>query len=138
MPCKICGVTGHNKRTCLQNINTLGDINIDSTKPNSCDTKQIDDCIICFNTIKYKVETPCKHTFCSKCIFKNITHGNFNCPLCRTVLVNPKLAILKKYRKQIRKLTLQNNNLQYKLNKMKLKVNHNTSFVNNVNNTIAI
>ena len=138
MPCKICGVTGHNKRTCLRNINTLGDINIDSTKPNSCDTKQIDDCIICFNTIKYKVETPCKHTFCSKCIFKNITHGNFNCPLCRTVLVNPKLAILKKYRKQIRKLTLQNNNLQYKLNKMKLNVNNNTSIVNNVNNTIAI
>ena len=138
MPCKVCGESGHNKRTCLRNINTLTDINIDSTKPNSCDTKQIDDCIICFNTIKYKVETPCKHTFCSKCIFKNITHGNFNCPLCRTVLVNPKLAILKKYRKQIRKLTLQNNNLQYKLNKMKLKVNHNTSFVNNVNNTIAI
>ena len=138
MPCKVCGESGHNKRTCLQNINTLGDINIDSTKSNSCDTKQIDDCIICFNTIKYKVETPCKHTFCSKCIFKNITHGNFNCPLCRNVLVNPKLAILKKYRKQIRKLTLQNNNLQYKLNKMKLKVNHNTSFVNNVNNTIAI
>ena len=138
MPCKICGVTGHNKRTCLRNINTLTDINIDSTKPTCSDTKQIDDCIICFNTIKYKVETPCKHTFCSKCIFKNITHGNFNCPLCRTVLVNPKLAILKKYRKQIRKLTLQNNNLQYKLNKMKLKVNHNTSFVNNVNNTIAI
>ena len=138
MPCKICGESGHNKRTCLRNINTLTDINIDSTKPNSCDTKQIDDCIICFNTIKYKVETPCKHTFCSKCIFKNITHGNFNCPLCRTVLVNPKLAILKKYRKQIRKLTLQNNNLQYKLNKMKLNVNNNTSIVNNVNNTIAI
>ena len=138
MPCKICGESGHNKRTCLRNINTLTDINIDSTKPTCSDTKQIDDCIICFNTIKYKVETPCKHTFCSKCIFKNITHGNFNCPLCRTVLVNPKLAILKKYRKQIRKLTLQNNNLQYKLNKMKLKVNHNTSFVNNVNNTIAI
>jgi hypothetical protein len=138
MPCKVCGESGHNKRTCLRNINTLTDINIDSTKPNSCDTKQIDDCIICFNTIKYKVETPCKHTFCSKCIFKNITHGNFNCPLCRTVLVNPKLAILKKYRKQIRKLTLQNNNLQYKLNKMKLNVNNNTSIVNNVNNTIAI
>ena len=138
MPCKVCGESGHNKRTCLRNINTLTDINIDSTKPNSCDTKQIDDCIICFNTIKYKLETPCKHTFCSKCIFKNITHGNFNCPLCRTVLVNPKLAILKKYRKQIRKLTLQNNNLQYKLNKMKLNVNNNTSIVNNVNNTIAI
>ena len=138
MPCKVCGESGHNKRTCLRNINTLTDINIDSSKPNSCDTKQIDDCIICFNTIKYKVETPCKHTFCSKCIFKNITHGNFNCPLCRTVLVNPKLAILKKYRKQIRKLTLQNNNLQYKLNKMKLNVNNNTSIVNNVNNTIAI
>ena len=72
MPCKVCGESGHNKRTCLRNINTLTDINIDSTKPNSCDTKQIDDCIICFNTIKYKVETPCKHTFCSKCIFKNI------------------------------------------------------------------
>jgi hypothetical protein len=139
MPCKICGVTGHNKRTCLRNIKTLDDIHIDSTKTNSSDTKQIDDCIICFNKIKYKVETPCKHTFCSKCIFKNITHGNFNCPLCRHVLVNPKLAVLKKYRKQIRKLKIENNHLQYKLNKIEQKVNNsNNPIVNNINNTIAI
>mgnify|MGYP003688265997 CR=1 FL=1 len=138
MPCKICGLIGHNKRTCLQNINSLDDVHIDATKTNSNDKKQIDDCIICFNKIKYKVETPCKHTFCSTCIFKNITHGNFNCPLCRTVLVNPKLAVLKKYRKQIRKLKTENNYLQYKLNKIKLNVNNNTSIVNNINNTIAV
>ena len=114
MPCTICGLSGHNIRTCLQNINKLDDIKINSKE--STDKHSIEDCVICFNTIKYKVETPCKHTFCSKCIFTNITHGNFNCPLCRNLLVNPKISLLKKYRKKIRKLKIELQHLQYKLN----------------------
>ena len=114
MPCTICGLSGHNIRTCLQNINKLDDIKINSKE--STDKHSIEDCVICFNTIKYKVVTPCKHTFCSKCIFTNITHGNFNCPLCRNLLVNPKISLLKKYRKKIRKLKIELQHLQYKLN----------------------
>ena len=114
MPCTICGLKGHNIRTCLQNINKLDDIKINSKE--STDKHSIEDCVICFNTIKYKVVTPCKHTFCSKCIFTNITHGNFNCPLCRNLLVNPKISLLKKYRKKIRKLKIELQHLQYKLN----------------------
>ena len=115
MPCKNCGLKGHNRRTCLQHINKLDDITIDSKKVKTPHTSDVPDCVICFNKIKYQLETPCQHLFCSKCIFTNITHGNFNCPLCRTPLVRPKMAMLKKYRRRIRKLKLENQQLHYKL-----------------------
>lgn len=150
MPCRNCGLKGHNKRTCLQHINNLDDIIIDSKKVKKPHTSDVPDCVICFNKIKYQLETPCRHLFCSKCIFTNITHGNFNCPLCRTQLVNPKMAILKKYRRRIRALRLENQELH---NKLYIKqapihldnIENNTEDIidlsninNNVNSTIAV
>ena len=105
MPCKKCGLKGHNKRTCLKTINILDDLKIDSKK----------ECVICFNYIKYTLETPCNHIFCSKCIFTNITYGNFECPLCRTLLVNPKPVILKKYKKHMRRLKTRIKDLEHRL-----------------------
>jgi hypothetical protein len=127
MPCTNCGLTGHNKRTCLQNINTLDDITINSTKK----TYETSDCVICFNKIKNKLETSCNHTFCSKCIFTNISHGNFHCPLCRNLLVNPKLAIVKKYKRKIRKLKIENSRLRQCLQ-------HDISNINNESRTIVV
>ena len=117
MPCTICNLKGHNKRTC-KNINTithLNDYKIDhdiqlakkskqSSKPTNAPSVQPSKiyCVICFNTSKYITITPCNHTFCSKCIFTNTTHGNFKCPLCRKILVNPKRHFNKQNRREIR------------------------------------
>ena len=103
MPCTNCGLHGHNKRTCLQNIKHLDDICINSSQHIKQKTNNInnciEECVICLCKIKEKLETPCKHKFCSKCIFKNISHGNFNCPLCRKQLVKPKIPSIKKYKR---------------------------------------
>jgi hypothetical protein len=119
MTCSICNLKGHNKRTC-KNINTITHLNdykidhdIQLTKTSKQSSEQSDIqsvqpskiyCVICFNTSKYITITPCNHTFCSKCIFTNITHGNFKCPLCRKPLVKPKRYFNKQNRREIRYL----------------------------------
>lgn len=110
MPCKKCGLNGHNSRTCIQNNNTYTE-----------GKKEI--CIICYNNIKNILITPCEHTFCSKCIFTNITHGNFCCPLCRTSLVNPKISVLKRHRRLIHSLKKHIKNLEKKLSNQQNNIN---------------
>lgn len=45
-----------------------------------------DDCSICTERIKYKVELDCNHSFCGKCImdyYDTVRPSNLKCPLCR-------------------------------------------------------
>lgn len=101
MTCSICNLKGHNMRTC-KNINSIQRVDTCSTNHNTKNDNI--KCVICFNISTYTTTTPCKHTFCSTCIFTNITYGNFNCPLCRKVLVNPRGFFNKKHRRQIKRL----------------------------------
>lgn len=116
MTCGICNQKGHNRRTC-KNINTiqqLDDFKIDTQYHSN---KQ-EACIICFNIPKYITITPCKHIFCSKCIFKNISFGNFDCPLCRKILVTPKKFFKKRHRLEIEQLRYQVKTLTHTLNRI--------------------
>lgn len=45
-----------------------------------------EECIICLERIKYKVELDCRHCFCGKCImeyYESVRPSNLNCPYCR-------------------------------------------------------
>ena len=113
MVCGICKLSGHNRRTC-QNINTihlLDDYKINSSIQPTC--------IICFKPLKNATTTPCNHSFCSKCIFKSISFGNFNCPLCRKTLVTPKKFFKKHNKKEIERLQHKVKLLKYALRKYK-------------------
>ena len=113
MVCSICKLSGHNKRTCknINSINQLDDYKINLKSSNIC--------TICFNTSTYMTLTPCNHSFCSKCIFKNISFGNFSCPLCRKILVTPKKYFKKHNKKEIERLQKKVKLLTYSLRKYK-------------------
>ncbi len=44
-----------------------------------------EECPICTERIKYKIELDCRHNFCGRCIGQLIQHSsnNLKCPLCR-------------------------------------------------------
>ncbi|KAI0776075.1 hypothetical protein BD413DRAFT_526275 [Trametes elegans] len=42
-------------------------------------------CEICFGLFWQPVTTPCQHTFCTRCLFRSLDHGQL-CPLCRQKL----------------------------------------------------
>jgi hypothetical protein len=115
MPCSICKKNGHNRRTC-KNMNTVRTVNnsTECLKNKKCNSSP---CAICLSFSKYKTNTRCGHTFCSKCIFKNISFGNFNCPLCRKVLVRPKKYFKKYHKHEIVRLT---HKIQILKNKIRL------------------
>jgi hypothetical protein len=49
-------------------------------------TNQHEDCPICTDRIKYKVELDCRHNFCGKCImdyYDTLRPWDIKCPLCR-------------------------------------------------------
>eukprot|EP01112_Ceratiomyxa_fruticulosa_P020595 TRINITY_DN705_c0_g1_i2.p1 TRINITY_DN705_c0_g1~~TRINITY_DN705_c0_g1_i2.p1 ORF type:complete len:350 (-),score=45.17 TRINITY_DN705_c0_g1_i2:326-1375(-) len=49
--------------------------------------KSLDDnliCPICWDVMGNPVDTPCQHTYCSKCIIKAIEEGSKQCSKCRT------------------------------------------------------
>jgi len=50
------------------------------------------ECPICMSeilNINFSI-TECGHSFHSSCLLKNIIHNNCSCPICRTLLVEPK------------------------------------------------
>ncbi len=49
-------------------------------------TAQHEDCAICTDRIKYKVELDCRHVFCGNCImdyYETLRPSGLKCPLCR-------------------------------------------------------
>lgn len=44
------------------------------------------ECPVCFDVIKYKITTVCKHVFCDSCIMKHMRRKH-DCPICRQMLV---------------------------------------------------
>jgi hypothetical protein len=112
MPCSICNENGHNRRTC-KHINTTLNVN-NSTVTLKKHTNPLP-CAICLGFSKYKTTTECGHTFCSKCIFKNITFGNFDCPLCRKILVRPKKYFKRFHKQEIERLKYNIRDLKHKI-----------------------
>ncbi len=46
-----------------------------------------EDCAICTERIKYKIELDCRHCFCGNCImdyYESLRPSNLKCPLCRS------------------------------------------------------
>ena len=89
-----------------------------------------DVCVICLQSLDKNLVksngifiSKCNHKFCSDCIFQNISHGNNNCPICRTVFIeNKKINELEKKLNQFKiniDETLQV--LRYVMKKNKLK-----------------
>ena len=59
---------------------------------NELDQIEVIECPICMFNIEgntNKVSTDCGHCFHAKCLFKNVSHNGFKCPLCRTTMLDP-------------------------------------------------
>lgn len=62
--------------------------------PNNRPLDEHEECSVCTERIKHRVELDCRHSFCGKCImdyYDTIRSGNMKCPLCRNEirLINP-------------------------------------------------
>jgi hypothetical protein len=82
-------------------------------KKNCIELENDDVCVICLQSLDKNLVksngifiSKCNHKFCSDCIFQNISHGNNNCPICRTVFIENKKI----------------NELENKLNKFKINI----------------
>lgn len=63
----------------------------DTTSNVSIDSNQTE-CCICFELInknKNNCITECGHMFCLKCLANSMSYGNWNCPYCRTAVIEP-------------------------------------------------
>jgi hypothetical protein len=79
MPCGNCKLTGHNRRTCNENIYEDQNITYDI----------IDQCIVCYEDViqggNGSVKTNCGHIYCVNCFAQHMRRNN-NCGYCRQEL----------------------------------------------------
>lgn len=146
MVCGICKLEGHNRRTCnnIQSIKNLDDYTINNINTITKTKQKIyENCIICFTKNKYPLLTPCNHTFCSKCIFQNISLGNFKCPLCRKNLIKNVhcssrkcIRKLRKLQSQIRNLKTEKDYLIHSLHKKKNIIKQYKTYLHNESNNV--
>ena len=146
MVCGICKLDGHNRRTCTTNrtVKNVDDYTINNVNTiTNYKTDIYEKCIICFTKNKYPLITPCNHTFCSKCIFKNISLGNFKCPLCRKNLIknvhcsNRKcIRKLRRLQSQVRNLKTEKDYLMNSLHKKKILIKQYKNYIHNECNTV--
>jgi len=74
---------------CSEIIEVVTLSNDDFTIESSTDS--ILECSICYEIIdkqKNNCTTECGHSFCFKCIATSISYKNFNCPCCRSILID--------------------------------------------------
>jgi hypothetical protein len=65
--------------------------NLDKIFSNEINTKNVEECCICFDNIdktKNNCITECGHTFCFKCLATSLVNNNNSCPYCRTKIVD--------------------------------------------------
>jgi hypothetical protein len=82
MPCSKCGVSGHNKRTCVEN-----EVTVENEGNNSLD------CFVCYENVSSRgqVTTPCGHTYCIGCFVQHTQINKAtNCGYCRAKLELPR------------------------------------------------
>jgi hypothetical protein len=75
MPCKKCGVDGHNIRTCTQ----------EKTTNKNKNNRDNNDCCVCYEELETgngRVTTPCGHNYCALC-FVNWMRKSGRCAYCR-------------------------------------------------------
>jgi len=86
MPCIKCGVSGHNKRTCI--IEPMVNMAVVASDP-----LVANDCFVCYENVDVRgqVKTPCGHTYCIGCFIQHtqINKSN-NCGYCRSELELPR------------------------------------------------
>ena len=91
--CSNCGLDGHNKRTCSNNITLRSKRRVKRMQQRKRklvtnftpqkEEKSLKTCSICFDECKGKTCTlECGHTFHTKCIFTWFNKNN-TCPMCR-------------------------------------------------------
>tara|TARA_B110000908_G_C9949677_1_gene311975 strand:+ start:26 stop:553 length:528 start_codon:yes stop_codon:yes gene_type:complete len=100
MPCSICKQVGHNRRSCIDNVDNININNKDLPQPKSIEIdnaspKCINMCVICLNELTTQpiTQLKCLHYFCSECLMTNISHGDTTCPLCRDSIIEPNRQI---------------------------------------------
>ena len=82
---------------CIGEINANASIRVQPEKSNNINMMmsvlsqkiQTETCAVCldlFDELLNVTITECGHIFHSSCIFKSIKSGNYDCPICRTVL----------------------------------------------------
>jgi hypothetical protein len=86
MPCSNCGISGHNKRTCVGN-------EVVSLQPVVALNPTVEDCFVCYENVNEQgqVKTPCGHTYCIGCFVQHTQINQAsNCGYCRTKLELPR------------------------------------------------
>lgn len=75
------------------NISVLADqLNLNRLFSYSYADNAASDCIVCLSTLKTGDQVrklDCRHLFHKQCLEGWLQHLNFNCPLCRSPLLNP-------------------------------------------------